>query len=236
MRRYQYDTTKFWTRWLSGSLLVWPLSLVIGGVLFVPIAFTLGSLIPALDGFGSNMSTREALFGGVVILIIGTAIGFSVGYVQRNIFRSVLYWTADGWTTASTIGGFAGAVVSGAVMYVADSPPNDTLSVVLMPVYIGCVGTAQWVTLRVATRSAWLWVLANIVGGLVFSGLMFRNTGMFFLTDGIGPLIMWAASAAAQGAITGYVILYLFERMAYPYDSTEMQTDQQGNSVWDNAI
>ncbi|MCA9896530.1 MAG: hypothetical protein KC615_26300, partial [Anaerolineae bacterium] len=98
---YHYDTNSFWMRWLGSSLFVWPLSIVVTLILFVPVAFLFG----ALGLTFINNSVEDVLMSGMVMILAGGAIGLSIGLLQRYVLTSVLFWTADYWRLSSTIGG-----------------------------------------------------------------------------------------------------------------------------------
>ncbi|QPC82912.1 hypothetical protein G4Y79_00640 [Phototrophicus methaneseepsis] len=242
-----YKTDKFWSHWIGGSMLVWPISVVVAAVIFVPTAFFFGSLlqIHMFDYTGTRFS--DLLMGGVMTVIAGGAIGFAVGSIQQYILKNILLWTADRWTLASVLGGIAGGIIVG-FMFLMDDPSlyyvHDVTIFTAMPIYITVLSMVQYLALRVAVRSGWLWVLANLVGGLVFSGLLLRNSlDPAVWGDLIASLGMWALAIIAQGAVTGYVLLFLFERHAYPYEEDEDDSIEEGvtrtpgqHSVWDKAI
>ncbi len=71
----------------------------------------------------------------------------------------------------------------------------------LMPLFALCLSAVQWWELRKRVHGAWLWMLANGVGGLVWSMLFLRN-------DSAHVLGFWLL---AQGAITGGALLWLFQ-------------------------
>lgn len=242
---YHYDTNSFWMRWLGSSLFVWPMSIVVTLILFVPVAFLFGA-------FGLsfiNSSVEDVIISGMVMILAGGAIGLSVGFLQRYVLVNVLFWTADHWRLSSTIGGVTGAIVLGVLSLITDQYLlEDTLfTVAAMPIFATVLSLVQVFALRVAVRQSWLWVLANLVGGLVFSGLAMRNSldprAWGELVGGLGLSVL---AATAQGIVTGYIMLFLFERMAYPFTSEDKDdrphaevveaNTEKPQSVWDEAI
>ncbi|MCA9881972.1 MAG: hypothetical protein KC615_14520 [Anaerolineae bacterium] len=242
---YRYDTNSFWMRWLGSALFVWPMSVVVTVIVFVPLAILVGAFEVA---FIDN-TMEDLVMSAIVFVLAGGAIGFSIGVLQRYVLRNVLYWTADYWRVSSTIGGIIGAIVLGLLMLITDQYLlEDTLfTLAAMPIFATILGVAQMFALRVAVSHSWLWVLANLVGGLVFAGLSMRNSldprawGELIGTLGLGIL-----GAMAQGIVTGYILLFLFERMAYPFISEDkpnapekispQPVTSKPESVWDEAV
>lgn len=242
---YHYETNSFWMRWLGSSLFVWPMSIVVTLILFVPVAFLFGAFGLTLI----NSSVEDTLISGMMMVLAGGAIGLSVGVLQRYVLTNVLYWTADYWRLSSTIGGIIGAIVIGVLTLITNQYLLEDMlfTVAAMPIFATVLGLTQMVALRVAVRQSWLWVLANLVGGLVFSGLAMRNSlDPRAWGELLGGLGLGVLAATAQGIVTGYIMLFLFERMAYPFinegkdepaplEDSEPSTEKP-QSVWDEAI
>ena len=159
---YNYDTNSFWMRWLGSSLFVWLMSIVVTLILFVPVAFFFGAFGLTLI----NSSVQDTLISGMMMVLAGGAIGFSVGVLQRYVLTNVLYWTADYWRLSSTIGGVIGAIVLGVLTLITDQYLLEDMLFTLaaMPIFATILGLTQMIALRVAVRQSWLWVLANLVG------------------------------------------------------------------------
>jgi hypothetical protein len=242
---YEYETGKFWTRWLGGSMLAWPLSFIISAVIFVPILFVLGSLLQ-FRMFDSRFGFDSDFLMGLLISVVGGgSIGFSVGTIQQYLLKNILLWTADRWRLASTLGGIAGGLCFVLLAYLTDPylyHMEETVAFIAMPLYVTILSAIQYLSLRVAVRAGWLWVLANLVGGVVFSGFILRNSlDAAMWGELVSTLGLWAVATLAQGAVTGYVLLFLFERMAYPYEDdskrdTRVPAPAHAQSVWDEAI
>lgn len=228
--------------WLVGGVLVYPIVMMIFAALWGGIALTVGSFYR--PGSNEFMDFIGLCTG---ILVSGAAVGFSVGIVQRWLLRRYLCWTADGWRRYSTLGGSLGAVVAAlaygfarALIYRrmgGDYPRSiDMAAMVMMPLFIGVMSVLQWMTLRHAVKQALLWVLANVVGGLIFSGMLWINAPR------MDSDIAWVAAFIAvlgQAFVTGIVMLWLFEKLAYPIqDSSDPEPLplNRPRSVWDEAI
>src|SRR5688572_33304718 len=137
------------------------------------------------------------------------------------------------------LGGAVGAcVVFGMTRVIDILLPYDQSEVwsafVMMPTYVVFVSAAQWFTLRNAVKQAWLWILGNVAAGMVFSGLL---TSYYDGDTSVAILFMFALAVLAQGYITGYVLLFLFEKKLLPMAPEGVEVDnQRPKSVWDEAI
>ncbi|MCU0511639.1 MAG: hypothetical protein MUE40_03620 [Anaerolineae bacterium] len=228
--------------WLVGSALVYPMSVLLAA-LAVMIFSAVFSFVTGLIGL--NVLTRSypdllsLVSFAAIAAILGGSIGYSLGHIQRYLLRRHLYWTADGWRRASVVGGVVGGLAAGgAVSLLSDAARlNDMWLLLPMPVYITVVSVFQWAALRPATRQAWLWVLANLVGGLVYSGLIVMNQPpAYSRTYEETTLLLFGLAVLAQGFITGFVMLWLFEKFAYPLDNDGDGVPDQKRSIWDEAI
>lgn len=230
--------------WLVGGVLVYPIVVMLFAALWGGLALFLGNVYrPGTNGLIDFIG----LMAG--ILISGAVIGFSLGVVQRWLLRRYLCWTADRWRRYSALGGLLGAGVA-ALAYafvrailirrMGSYPASmDMAAIVLMPLFMSVVSGLQWMTLRYAVKQSLLWVLANAVGGLIFSGMLWINAPR------MDNDIAWVAifiAVLGQAFVTGLVMLWLFEKLAYPIqdgDDAEPLTKRHPNgphSVWDEAI
>jgi hypothetical protein len=117
--------------------------------------------------------------------------------------------------------------------YVAD----EWVMFAAMPVFVLVVSVFQWLSLRHAVRQAWLWILGNGIAGIVFSGVLTRNQSYFGGNVPFLALGIIALAVLGQGFITGYVMLFLFEKKLLPLvpEGREAEFDRP-KSVWDEAI
>jgi hypothetical protein len=249
MHHFEIRPNRFLLWWLVGSVLVYPLAVIVGAVAL----FVIGAVVSVVSSLlrvpmyrlESTVPLFSFLYGAILVSALGAAIGFSLGHIQRHLLRRYLYWTADYWRILSTIGGIVGAllVVGAAFLLPPVRNSNQTVLLLLMVPFILVVSLFQWRTLRHATRYAGVWVLANVIAGIVWSGVIIMNQpDPYSRTYGLSMLLLGALAVAAQGMITGMMMLWLFERYAYPV------VDADGNgipdavdkdrkpSVWDNAI
>jgi len=213
------------------------MSIILLAALWVGLAIIFGSLYrPSYDDMN--------FLGGIAAIVVsGAAIGFCVGAVQRLLLRRYLCWTADHWRRNSMIGGTLAACVTLVVYGFARTmlqrrmgyymPTPEPAAMVIMPLFIGVTSVLQWMVLRHAVRQALLWVLANVVGGLVFSGMLWINAPRM---DDSTAWLALVTAVLGQAFITGFVMLWLFEKQAYPIDDNETAAPQGPRSLWDDAI
>jgi hypothetical protein len=243
MKEIEFRPRAFLLGWLVGGVLVYPITIVLLAALWGGLAVVFGSFYRSDMGSGAT----GFLIAGGAFLISGAVIGFCVGMVQRWLLRRYLSWTADDWRRYSALGGAIGACIAALVYGFAHELMRrrtgynynqiDTAAMVIMPLFIGVVSVMQWLALRHAVRHALLWVMANVVGGLIFSGMLWVNGPR------IDPDYAWIVPFIAvfgQSFVTGFVMLWLFERMAYPVHDelapVPVPVSRGPRSVWDDAI
>ncbi len=229
---YHIKAIPFLLWWSASAFFVWPLSVVALAAILVPTGMFFNILRPVPytnDAVDTLFMFAMLLFGGVIIAAV-------VGKLQRWLLRTRLYWAADGWQFWTVLGGFMGALILGGLRLLMEITVGiyfaDQWSVSLaMAVFMLVVSAAQWQALRHAVRDSWLWVLGNVVAGMVFGGLASQSNNY-----DIGPLYFMGA-VLAQGIITGFVILYLFEKKLLPMQPEDADTNnERSKSVWDEAI
>lgn len=233
MNEYQIDGKAFLSRWLLYSVLVWPFAIFCGGV----FAFAMSIFFATVEPL-QRSDLLAAIIGFMAVPIMGMIVGFCVGQLQRALLRKRLYWAADRWRTLTLVGGAIGAVVYVLVSILVGDPFAEDSLMLAMPLFIVCVSVMQWFQLRQAVRSAWLWIVSNLVGGMVFTGLIFMNQPVDGFYSNLIMLGIWLIAIVAQGAITGQIMLYLFQTQLYPMQPEDVAGDapEKPKSVWDEAI
>jgi hypothetical protein len=232
---YRIKPFSFMLWWIACGIFVWPLAVVILGLVLVPLTLGLQALMPDLY-YRADATPLISIFG---IPLVGMVLGLTIALLQRWLLRQKLYWSADGWRKWSMLGGAVGACVVFAMTGMIDILlPYDQSEVwsafVMMPTYVLFVSAAQWFALRNAVKQAWLWTLGNVAAGMVFSGLL---TSYYDGDTSVAILFMFALAVLAQGYITGYVLLFLFEKKLLPMAPEGVEVDnQRPKSVWDEAI
>ncbi len=141
---------------------------------------------------------------------IGGVTGFSVGLMQRWVLRKCLYWEPYRWLRLSTMGGLiVGAVIAFTTIPMSDYYYNFLFNgespILWMPMIVLGISAGQWFSMRSRVSGAWLWLLANGVGGLVWSLMFMRQTG------DVDWFMVWLVSTLALGAMTGGTLLWLFQ-------------------------
>ena len=204
----QINPARFIRSWLASSLLVW--------FLFTPLI--LASLIPAggllriLEAFtGADSILVEAGRIAMLFILPGAIIGLCVAEMQQNLTENHLNWYLPGWSTMTTIGGMVGGLLLYLLIYVLFGSTLKSGIYILMPVFMLGVSAGQAWILRRHVRHAWLWILANVVGGLLFSNIMFMQPLVLTEHTLLILPITWMFAGLAQGAITVYVLLWLYE-------------------------
>lgn len=230
---YHIRPLPFLLWWVACAVMVWPLAVVALAVVIMP----LGILFNILRPIPYNSSFPDGVMVVGFVLLAGLVIAGVVGNLQRWLLRVRLYWAADRWRMWTMTGGLVGAAVVGAGRWLLDrtvsySVAEDLSLLLAMPVFILFVSLGQWIALRNAVRDAWMWVLANVVAGIVFGGLLTNNQS--------GGVVILGAAVLTQGIITGFVMLHLFEKKLLPMqpEAEEGKTGDEAaaKSVWDEAI
>ncbi len=235
---YRIKPFKMLAWWIACSLFVWPMAFIALAVVGLPTLF-LGDIFHEL--FVSD--AMSWLFGILAVPVAGAIIGTVIAFLQRRLLRSRLYWAADGWYRWTIIGAALGAVaialmqlISGTFLF------DDEAFLFMMPVFLAVVSSFQFIALRHAVKQAWLWIAANIIGGIVFAAIPLRNQVDYY--DPNSELIslgMGLLAVVSLGFITGFVMLFLFEKKLLPMrpeglDETIEADSQKPKSVWDRAI
>lgn len=234
---YRIHNTRFLLRWVLSGLFVW----LLGGVLSIAAGFV-GFFVAMVV---STLLRIEVPFIAywIVAGFVGAATGYAIGTIQQWLVRRDLYWELDHWTRWSMIGGAVAAIAVYSVLLLSEALTANThpayyhsndyqtllnlLLVLPFTAFVGILSVFQWRILRQFVHGAWLWVLANVVGGWVVS--------IVYVQD--GSFLQWLIGAFALAAISGAVMLYLFQTQVRRQHLTPapvpVRTD---DSVWDQAI
>jgi hypothetical protein len=234
---YHIRPFRFLMWWIACSLFVYPLTIMALGVVLLPLGLIGQAIIP-YEVYSSDAFDFLIVFFGIAV--IGGIIGASVALLQRWLLRTKLFWAADSWRKWSIAGGIIGAYAFALMTFITEQVlpyyvSEDWMMALAMPVFVLCLSALQWMALRHAVKQAWLWVLGNAIAGVVFSGLLFRNIPTY--DDGLMTIAIFFLAMIVQGVITGYVLLFLFEKKLLPMtpEGHEEITDSP-KSVWDDAI
>lgn len=233
---YEIKAFRFLIWWIACSIFVFPLAVVAVAVIAIPSAFILSIVIPNYYQY----SIIESVLVILAIPVIGAIIGGCMASLQRWLLRAKLYWIADRWMRWTMIGGAVGAgVVVASTSIIENILPayyyDDNFFLYYLPIFLTVVSAFQVIELRHAVKQSWLWIIANIVAGLVFAGLLTGNQvdSSGWLALGLGLLAI-----LSLGLITGFTMLFLFEKKLLPMEGEkgEFELDDAPKSVWDRAI
>lgn len=249
------NTTRFWLAWTFASLLVYPL------VIIFFLAFSM-VWFPMMEAIVPNVTTYDYSYNSsahdiymlVTLSIAGGLVGMAVAILQASVLKRYFHFVPKYWKRATVVGGFIAApVMAFAVIGLTDymtanyfalaesgqfSVFNTLTNVMPMVLYVTVMSTVQAFILRKYVRSAWLWIGANAVAGLMFSMLV-----SVAFNPSFGD---WLLAAVAQGAITGFAMLWLLHNLSkeaeaekepeFAYQHVPIDTDDSEPSVWDDAI
>lgn len=207
----QPNANHFLRQWLAHSLVLWPIVVVASVLAWLPLAILMVFLAQ-----GSDLPFILRIINSVALMLIpGAAVGYCAGTSQLNLMRDHLKWQPKNWIHWSTIGGTLGSF---AVLMITitfrQTMPSITQLMIAMPLFALCYSLGQWWTIRESTREAWMWILGNVVGGIVFSGLLFLNQPdmTIYGWQKVWMVAMWAFAVLGQATVTGIVLLWLYER------------------------
>ncbi len=221
-RYFIYDSKRFLRDWFVMGVIVWPAALFAGGIVAAVLGFIILTFFRHFIDFYSY--TGSEFDSGVFLVAtgVGASIGLMTGYLQQQVIRQWFGWEHSKWLWVNLLGGALG----GGALILLDFlfGPRNTYSYTLlysvpmeiwMVIFVACLSSAQAIVLRKRIKGVWLWVLANIVGGLVWGGVLTSNPRGEML-------VLWAIGTIAQAGITGWALLWLFH-------STPV-------SVWEEAV
>jgi hypothetical protein len=205
---------------LAGLVIVWSLSLLSGGWIFLLPGRMFELARDALKALGFQMTDSLAyllllLTGAISGLLIGV---FAVGLPQWIILRRWVPW-ASSWVAVTGVGW----AVSGALFAALGSIAGNTMVVryIIITVLIISstgLGLVQWLFLRRQVRGAGVWLLATILGwGL--SLVADRLIGlMLFESEAYRgwPVGYWPLVWVVAGLITGSTLALLIARRPTP--------------------
>ena len=218
---------RFTLFWILGSAIA-----LYGTVFLAIIALFVSSLVASFI----FMITRQELsligliiFTAVVYSIIGLIMGLIIGSVQKTLLRQKTDELWQGWIIASVLGGIIGLNITGftvgkQIMTMITSltiPPQEAIFVLalqLLVIPLAILGICQAFILMRYVHGVWVWVLANVVSGLViFSMVIATTTGVMIAPFSI--LVTVLVLSATPGIVTGFAMVWLLNfnwKHSYP--------------------
>lgn len=212
-RNTQYN--RFLWLWLVNGVGAWPISLIASGIVWAPIML----VILFLGRTEAMFPLLQLVILAGLLILPGMTIGYCVGDLQYGVIRGSLRWSMVGWRHESIRGGIFGGILAIVGWAITQAYFPQWQGIVIMPLFALGMSLGQWVVLRRITVDSWLWVLANVAGGLVFSGLL--NQLLLSSHSALGILLLWLLAVLVQGAITGIVLLWLYDHRTGEYDYDE---------------
>ena len=219
-RERSFPSTKFLVRWVLDSILVWPIAMFIGLVVLILMASFFTPPVPEEP----IRSPEDAMSLIIWILALSVSVlggvGFAIGLLQKRIFQQYFHVSVRGWRRLSIVGGALSLPMFYGLMFLFGNHIDlMMLDFILMPFFVVIISAFQWFALRHYVQSAWLWMMANGVGGFLFSILLHNPT--------IDPgFFRWLVAVAVQGVVTGFAILWLFNRMTLEPQVTVEQENE----------
>ena len=129
-------------------------------------------------------------------ILMGLGFGIPIAIVQHQIVLRLLNADLQHWIPLSAIGW----VIGGIILHVTAS--NNTAFSLQILLFFLIPALFQSIILWQHTRNAWLWVLANAVGGIVMS--------LFVITNRNDELTALTVGGALQTIVSGIAIYWLF--------------------------
>jgi hypothetical protein len=220
--------TKFWLfllLWVIGYMASWGLTIGTNQVLYQHLPYDFTSSITA--SFSFWRTGQFVLSGGLGAIPFIPIILWQKYLLKSRLHHSMLYWRRSSYTAL-----FVGA---GCLQLLARSFAHSNLTYTQqtnqMPlalqalILVMCPALVQWYLLRKTFQYAWIWLLANLVGGLLFA-IPLRDYDLYTLYNQAGA---FAVAAVLQSVVTGITLFWILRpEMAYPalhQDKTGTSTD-----------
>lgn len=134
-------------------------------------------------------------------VLIGLLMGGALGLVQKGLARFALGLPLRGWLRVSLVGWVLGWLAYMGLSDVILGFWGMPIWLQALPIFV-IPGLLQWWILRRHVQRAAWWLAASAVSALTFGAMWDGST----TASGLGVYI---AGAAAQGAVTGLVLLWL---------------------------
>lgn len=220
---------RFLLEWLGASVAVWPIAAAVATPVLLAALFTVAFIMALSREFmpGLPQSLHEILWGllaaSSVGIVVGGALGGIIGFAQRWLLRRHFAYRLQNFLLGSILGGVAGITATaliGLLLAIEYSPERWLM--MIMPLFVTLLAVGQAWSLRRYLHGAWLWVLANLVGGLAFSSALFGEA------FGVHVLLNLAAGIALQGGITGVAAVWFLGRLG------RSSTPDESAAAWED--
>lgn len=188
-RRAQVDMA-FWSRWTLASAV----GFTVGGMLSLPIAYSLGELVME--------ASNEAIGFAVTGILFGIFVGGGLGAGQQIVLKWKTGWGGQ-WALASAA---ATAVVWAIVFptfFAIEETPSSLSGAAIAVLFGLALGISQWSVLRNSVTQASWWIV-------IVTASMTLAFGAAFALDGEGrELLSMGVAGLLSGALTGLGMAWL---------------------------
>lgn len=201
--------TKFWLfllLWVIGYMASWGLTMGANQALYQYLPYNFTSSITA--SFSFWRTGQFVLSGG-----LGAIPFIPIILWQKYLLKSRLYQPMRGWRRYSLMALFAEVVVLQVIaQMIAQSNLTYTQQARQFPlawqvlILVMCPALAQWRLLRKVFPQAWLWLLANLVSGLLFA-IPLSAYDLYSLYHQAGAFV---AAAVLQSVVTGATLFWIW--------------------------
>jgi hypothetical protein len=212
MQNKVLTSVRFMVLWILGNMAALYATLFVGVLAIIAsvIIVAIAALTPSVP-----TATVAAVLVLAAFAFIGAMMGLITGSIQKGVLRQRYRARFDGWVLASVIGGALGMLITAIII---GEPIRQSIANLTLPkreafIFYGALpavvplaglGALQTVVLLRYAKAAWLWLLANVVSGLVLFALLLSLTS--------GGLVLWVlliGVSAAPAIVTGFALLWL---------------------------
>jgi hypothetical protein len=137
----------------------------------------------------------------IALISFGLIMGVGLSFMQKYLIEFTYYAPLKWWLRITIFGWIVAWIVFYASYEFVEEFIGNNLSLMLIPLFV-IPATMQWFVLHKSARNAWLWIVAGAVSALTF-GVLYGD-----LND--NELRQFVLGAAAQGAVTGLSLLWLY--------------------------
>lgn len=137
----------------------------------------------------------------IMLTLFGLIIGLGLSLMQKTLIAYTFHAPLRWWLRVTVGGWIAGWFVFWVMIEGMEYVFDYSLGLGLMPLFV-IPAALQWWILRRHARDAWLWVIAGAASALAFGAVYGDMTNDSYFQFAIG--------GAAQGAVTGLSLLWLY--------------------------
>jgi hypothetical protein len=215
--RNAFNNVSFMVQWMAGGAFALFATLISFIVIFVGGSFLLMMISH------QRPESLNPMFAFVYSFASYSIMGLALGLIYGGMQKGLLRWKTDepwrGWTIASAIGGVVGVditfmLIGGQIAqylrWMTLPPPDALIWIGLQAATIpfGVLALAQCFVLMNYVRGAWVWVLANLVSGIVLFGLIAAGA-LSWATSPLWMVGVILGLSLAPAIVTGFTMVWL---------------------------